>query len=508
MISLGENSMSKKKNIISYDIYELDLYDLKCKVESLGVEEAIVYGIGNNGFSVYTLFKNLGVKIKYYVDIKAETGVDSYKGLKVISPNDFVGIYKGEYVVLSPSIHESIYRFMKDKGIPEEKLILSFYKTESIHIDYGNHYVAGPSSDIEYCNEKLKVVKGTFFTIAYNTPENLLRRAIESVLRQTMKELKYLIIVNGATDNTLEVVKEYANLDSRISVIDMGENLPWTDVRILSALKDNLEGDYCCQLDSDDYYDEVFLEETVGIGDENKADIVGVRTCLFSADNEFDPMNDGLVYDWHDKFYFNIVHPPCHIIGHPNIMYAYARSKICSTFWGKLYTNSIMRHYLEYIIELPAKDRELYYRLDIAMTYRILTMAERVFYSDKVLHFSQYSKKNSTFTLAPIEWLMSLWYSYKGIKEELYAYYKKGKAKKYSKRFLEIHLLWMVGRKGMLKESDSWKYRDFVIEHFGEMVSDKIFKAILLSSKRSYMKEDCREFYDSVKCLAKEGSTI
>ena len=183
--------MSKKKDVISYDIYELDLYDLKCKVEALNIKETVVYGIGNNGFSVYNLFKNLGVKIKYFVDIKAENGVDSFKGYKVISPNKFKEIYEGEYVILSPSIHESIYRWMKDNGVLEEKLILSFYKTESINIDYGRFYNSSPSSDIEFCKEYPKVIKGTFFTIAYNTPENLLRRAIESVLRQTMKELKY-----------------------------------------------------------------------------------------------------------------------------------------------------------------------------------------------------------------------------------------------------------------------------------------------------------------------------
>lgn len=496
--------MNNTQNIMTYDIYEIDLYDLKCKVEKLKINEVIVYGIGHNGFSVYTLFQNLGIKIKYFVDIKAETGVDTFKELPVISPREFITLYHEEIVVITPAMHKSIYQWMKENGIPEEKLLLSFYKTESIRIDYGNQYTSGPSSVISYCKQKPGNIKGTFFTIAYNTPENLLRRAIESVLRQTKKELKYLFIVNGATDNTLKIIKEYAALDARICIIEMKENLPWTDVRILSSVKDNLEGDYCCQLDSDDYYDETFLEETVTIGDRNNADIVGVRTCLFCADNEFDPMNDGLLYDWHDKLYFNIVHPPCHFIGHQQIMYAYARAKICSTFWGKLYANSLMKKYLNYIVTLPTKERELYYRLDIAMTYRILSMAERVFYSDKVLHFSQYSQKNSTFTLAPIEWLISLWYAYTNIKEEVDAYYKKGKAWKYTKEFLEVHLLWMVARKGMLKGSESWKYRDSVIGHFKEMSSDRLFKSILVNRKSKYMKKDCLEFYKTVKQLAEE----
>lgn len=60
----------------------------------------------------------------------------------------------------------------------------------------------------------------------------------------------------------------------------------------------------------------------------------------------------------------------------------------------------------------------------------------------------------------------------------------------------------------MLKESESWKYRDSIINHFKEMMSDKIFKAILVSSKRRYMKEDCREFYDTVQGLAEERNAI
>lgn len=56
------------------------------------------------------------------------------------------------------------------------------------------------------------------------------------------------------------------------------------------------------------------------IAEKNDADIVCARTCLFAADYDFDPLVEGLVYDWHDKFYFNIVHPANHYIGHKNIM--------------------------------------------------------------------------------------------------------------------------------------------------------------------------------------------
>lgn len=493
--------MDKHEDIITYDVYELDLYDLRQKLEMLNIKEVVVYGIGNNGDSAYRMLRNLSIGICYFVDVKAMNGVRKFHGIDVKTPDEFANGYKGEFVIISPSLHDAIYSWMMEKNIPEDKAILSFYRTECVAIDYGRHYGDKPSQDIHYCREKPENIKGTFVTIAYNTPENLLRRAIESVLRQTVKELKYLFIINGATDGTSAVAMSYASLDARMQVIDMGENLRWTDVRIIKTIKENIEGAYCCQLDSDDYYDEHFLEKTLRIGEENNADVVCARTCLFSADSGYNPMQEGLVYDWHDKFYFNVVHPLCHIIGHKNILTAYAQSMICSTFWGKLYSNALMERYLAYLLFLPEKDRELYYRLDIAMTYRILSMSERLFYSDEVLHFSQYSKKNSTFTLAPIEWLMSLWYSYQGMKDEFDIYYRKKEARVYLKDFLGIHLPWMVGRRGMLSSSDQWNESETVIRHFGEMARDPLFSDVLLH-KRKFMKNECRDFYETICKMA------
>ena len=162
--------MDKNKDIISYDVYELDLYDLKNKVEKLNVDEVIVYGIGNNGAEINRLFKNIGVKIKYYLDVKARNEVRTFKGIKVVDPEALPEMYKGEYIVISPSIHDSIYDWMKKHNIPDEKLILSFYKTENMCIDYGNHYGVKPSADIGYCGARAERVKATFVTIAFNRP--------------------------------------------------------------------------------------------------------------------------------------------------------------------------------------------------------------------------------------------------------------------------------------------------------------------------------------------------
>lgn len=52
----------------------------------------------------------------------------------------------------------------------------------------------------------------------YNV-ENNISYYIESVLRQTYKNLEILIIDDGSTDNSYNICKKYANNDNRIKVI-------------------------------------------------------------------------------------------------------------------------------------------------------------------------------------------------------------------------------------------------------------------------------------------------
>ena len=52
-------------------------------------------------------------------------------------------------------------------------------------------------------------------TCAYNA-EKTLRRAMDSVLNQTYGELTYYVLDNGSTDRTGEILREYAEKDSRV----------------------------------------------------------------------------------------------------------------------------------------------------------------------------------------------------------------------------------------------------------------------------------------------------
>jgi len=80
--------------------------------------------------------------------------------------------------------------------------------------------------------------------------EKYLERAIKSILGQTYQTFEFIIIDDGSTDSSGEIIAEFERLDSRIHVI----RFP-TNQGLVSALNYGLEiaqGDYIARMDADD----------------------------------------------------------------------------------------------------------------------------------------------------------------------------------------------------------------------------------------------------------------
>ena len=84
----------------------------------------------------------------------------------------------------------------------------------------------------------------------YNTPEEWLRNAIESILSQTFDDFEFVIVLDKPTDNSAEVVKEYATKDERVIVLENDENLGLT--KNLNKGLAIARGKYIARMDSDD----------------------------------------------------------------------------------------------------------------------------------------------------------------------------------------------------------------------------------------------------------------
>jgi glycosyltransferase involved in cell wall biosynthesis len=92
-----------------------------------------------------------------------------------------------------------------------------------------------------------------FFSIilpTYNRA-HLIETAVKSVLNQTFSDWELIIVDDGSTDNTKEVISEFASSDKRIKYFYQ-ENQERSIARNNGI--DHAKGEYICFLDSDDYY--------------------------------------------------------------------------------------------------------------------------------------------------------------------------------------------------------------------------------------------------------------
>lgn len=82
--------------------------------------------------------------------------------------------------------------------------------------------------------------------------------AIDSLLSQSFKDFEIILINDGSTDNTEEVLEKYIKQDKRIKLF-IQENSGVSSARNLGLRMS--EGQYITFLDSDDFYDPTYLEE-------------------------------------------------------------------------------------------------------------------------------------------------------------------------------------------------------------------------------------------------------
>ncbi len=102
------------------------------------------------------------------------------------------------------------------------------------------------------------MVKVSVIIPVYNV-EEYLRRCLNSVCNQTLKDIEIICVNDCSPDNSLEILKEYATKDKRIKIINFEEN---KGVAIARNTAINLaQGEYLGFVDSDDYVDLDFYEK-------------------------------------------------------------------------------------------------------------------------------------------------------------------------------------------------------------------------------------------------------
>ena len=179
----------------------------------------------------------------------------------------------------------------------------------------------------------------------YNAEEHI-PKCIESILNQTYKNIELIIVNDGSSDKSYDIIEEYKNKDDRIIAIHT-ENKGVSHAR--NTALDNAKGSFVTFVDSDDYIDEDYIDLLYETLKKEDADISMCNCKLveennkthiktFGIDNKIVMTNEEAV---ENLFYYNYMrHSP----------------------WGKLYKKEIFEGY-RYKIGRQYEDLELTYKL-------------------------------------------------------------------------------------------------------------------------------------------------
>ena len=114
------------------------------------------------------------------------------------------------------------------------------------------------------------MVKFSVIVPVYNV-EKYLSTCLDSLINQTLKDIEIICINDGSQDGSLDILKDYAQKDKRIKIINQKN-------QGVSSARNNgiaaVQGQYLAFLDGDDFFETTLLEKTYNEISRKKADVL------------------------------------------------------------------------------------------------------------------------------------------------------------------------------------------------------------------------------------------
>ena len=220
-------------------------------------------------------------------------------------------------------------------------------------------------------------IKLSVIVPAYNI-ENYIERCVESIINQTYKNIEIIIVDDGSTDNTGNIVDRIANKDCRVKTIHK-LNGGVTAARLDGVRK--AIGDYIGFVDGDDYIEPEMYEKLVYNAIKYSADI---SHCGYQ-----------MVFPSHVDYYYNTAK----VVEQDNIKGLYdliSAEYVEPGLWNKIYKRSLFDKYVltkEYPIGIKINE-------DLLMNYFLFKNASKSIYKDICLY--HYILRNDSATGSPI----------------------------------------------------------------------------------------------------------
>ena len=121
-------------------------------------------------------------------------------------------------------------------------------------------------------NDLISVIMSSF------NSEKTIEESIQSILNQDYKNIEFLIVDDGSTDNTLRIMKKLRDKDKRIEIIENTRNIGLT--KSLNQLLKISNGRYIARQDSDDLSFPYRLTRQINFLKKTNYDIVTSRAVI------------------------------------------------------------------------------------------------------------------------------------------------------------------------------------------------------------------------------------
>ena len=102
--------------------------------------------------------------------------------------------------------------------------------------------------------------------------ENYIEQCLRSIFKQTYRNIELIVLDDGSTDNSSEIIKEVLKESPFVTTFESHENIGVVRTRNKGLIL--LNGDYFLFVDSDDFLDETYVEELYECAINRQADIV------------------------------------------------------------------------------------------------------------------------------------------------------------------------------------------------------------------------------------------
>ncbi len=190
---------------------------------------------------------------------------------------------------------------------------------------------------------------------------------LTSIARQTLTDLQIIVVDDGSTDASAQLIADFAATDPRVQVI------PGPAVGSAGAARNAglaiADGEYLAFLDADDLFAPTFLAKLYTKAVAEQADVVVTRFRVF---DEFGA--DPVVMDWGLRTGYLPARTPFRPDAVGDALF-YAFGPVA---WNKLFRTELIRSHQLRFQELPRSN-------DVAFTFSALALAERLSYVDRAL---------------------------------------------------------------------------------------------------------------------------